>query len=39
MKNSKLNKVKPNKEYWYSTCSHNIEFIYSYKPKNKKYNG
>ena len=23
-----MKNLKPNKEYWYSTCSHNIEFVY-----------
>ena len=34
-----MKNLKQNKNYWYSTCSHNIEFVYSYKPKNRKHNG
>ena len=31
-----MKNLKQNKEYWYSTCSHDIEFVYLYKPKNQK---
>ena len=29
-----MKNLKPNKSYWYSTCSYDIEFVYLYKPKN-----